>query len=113
MKDLVTILKALSDKNRIRILKLLESRKMCVCELAFILGIAQPSISRHLKRLKSAGLIKDEQEGLWTNYFLVKTYNRRTRLLMANIRKWLDKDFTTKSDLRKAGSADRTKLCCR
>ena len=42
MKELEKLLKALADKNRLRILKLLEVRKMCVCELASVLGITQP-----------------------------------------------------------------------
>jgi ArsR family transcriptional regulator, arsenate/arsenite/antimonite-responsive transcriptional repressor len=54
MKDIEGLFKALADKNRIRILKLLESRKCCVCELADLLGITQPSISRHLKKLKKS-----------------------------------------------------------
>jgi len=113
MKDLIIILKSLSDKNRIRILKLLEKRKMCVCELAFILGITQPSVSRHLKRLKSAGLIKDEQEGFWTNYFLAKPYNRYARSLMVNVCKCLDENSAISHDLRKAMKVNRAKLCCR
>ena len=57
------VLKAVADRNRLRILKLLESKHMCVCELAFVLGIKQPSVSRHLKKLKEAGLIDNEQDG--------------------------------------------------
>jgi ArsR family transcriptional regulator len=113
MKDPVKILKSLSDKNRIRIVKLLEKRKLCVCELAFILGITQPSVSRHLKKLKAAGLIKDEQEGFWTNYFLAKPRNRNTRRLIENVCRCLNGNPAIKCDLRKARKVNRTKLCCR
>jgi ArsR family transcriptional regulator len=58
VKTLEKTLKASADKNRIRILKLLENKKMCVCELSHVLGIAQPSVSRHLKKLKSANLLR-------------------------------------------------------
>jgi ArsR family transcriptional regulator len=113
MKNLEKVLKALADKNRIRILKLLQMRKMCVCELAYVLGITQPSTSRHLKKLKSAGLIKDEQEGFWTNYFLSKTNNSCCRVLTKKIHEWLKEDPIVKKDLGKAKKVDRAKLCCR
>ena len=57
MEILDKTLKAFADSNRLRILKLLEKKKMCVCELAFVLGITQPSVSKHLKKLTSTGLI--------------------------------------------------------
>jgi len=113
MKNLEKVLKALADKNRIRILKLLQMRKMCVCELASVLGIAQPSTSRHLKKLKAACLIEDEQEGFWTNYFLSKTNNSCCRVLTKKIYEWLKEDPVVKRDLKRAKKIDRTKLCCR
>lgn len=70
MDEFAAFLKILSDTNRLRIIALLSKRKMCVCELAFALGISQPAISRHLRRMKQVGLVRDEQDGLWTNYSL-------------------------------------------
>jgi len=113
MDRLEKTFKALADKNRIRILKLLEKKKMCVCELAFVLGMTQPNISKHLKKLKQAGLIRDEQEGFWTNYFLNKANNQYNKILMANMRSWLNDDQIIKRDLKKAKNINRTKLCCR
>jgi ArsR family transcriptional regulator len=112
MKNLEKILKVLADKNRIRILKLLQARKMCVCELAYVLGITQPSVSRHLKKLKAARLIKDEQEGFWTNYFLNKTNDPCCKVLIKKIHQWLKEDPIVKKDLGKAKKTNRTKLCC-
>ena len=63
MRDLMLVLKAVADKNRMRILKMLERKSMCVCELAAVLGIKQPSVSKHLVILKNAGLIEDERNG--------------------------------------------------
>lgn len=51
----------LSDKNRLRFLPLLDYKTMCVCELPHIFGICQPSVSRHLKKLKEAGQIESRQ----------------------------------------------------
>lgn len=113
MEKLEKILKAFADKNRLRILNLLEHKKMCVCELAFVLGITQPSVSRHLKKLKSAGVITEGQDSFWTNYFISKTNSLYIRTLLNNLTDWLNEDEIIKSDLEKAKKADRNKLCCK
>ncbi len=110
METLTMVLKALADRNRLRIIKLLEKKNMCVCELAFVLGITQPSVSRHLKKLETAGLIEGEQESFWTNYSLKKG-NTYTGGLLNNLGGWLNDDAVTISDLKKAAQADRRKLC--
>ena|SRR3989338_1166509 len=106
------ILKIFADQNRIRIFKLLEKRKMCVCELAYVLGVTQPSISRHLKKMKSVGLVKDEQDGFWTNYYLARNF-AQTQKIMQCVSHWLKDDGTIKSDAHKLKKVDRTKVCCR
>jgi ArsR family transcriptional regulator len=63
VKDLVKVFKAVADPNRIRILKMLQQKKMCVCELSAVLGITQPSVSRHLSMMRDAGLVRDERDG--------------------------------------------------
>jgi ArsR family transcriptional regulator, arsenate/arsenite/antimonite-responsive transcriptional repressor len=113
MKETEKLFKVLADRNRIRILKLLETRKCCVCELSKVLGITQPSVSRHLKKLKSVGLICDEQEGLWTNYVLSIPENSCAATILAMIRSWLNDDAVVKKDLMRLKKADRIKLCCR
>jgi ArsR family transcriptional regulator, arsenate/arsenite/antimonite-responsive transcriptional repressor len=104
------IFKCFADKNRVRILKLLEKKKMCVCELAFVLDITQPSISRHLKKMRKAGLIESEQEGFWTNYYL-SDKDKCAAVIMKNIKIWLNDDAVIKADLQKAKKANRQKLC--
>jgi len=54
MKSFIKVMKALSDPNRVKIVKLLQQKIMCVCELKAALGIAQPSVSKHLKILEDA-----------------------------------------------------------
>ena len=62
------LFKALADETRLRILKLLEVREMCVCEVMVALGLTQPTASHHLGILESAGLVKDRKEGKWVFY---------------------------------------------
>ena len=111
--ELEKILKILADKNRIRILKLLEKRKLCVCELAFVLAIKQPSVSRHLKKLKSIGLIEEEQDSFWTNYFLSIKGDKNFVSVVRNLSTWLKDDAQIKEDIKKLSLADRAKLCCK
>jgi len=63
--------KALADKTRLRILKLLEIREMCVCEIMIALGLTQPTTSHHLGILENVGLIKSRKEGKWVYYRIV------------------------------------------
>ena len=60
--------KALADETRIRILKLLEVREMCVCEVMVALDLTQPTASHHLGILENAGLVKNRKEGQWVFY---------------------------------------------
>jgi ArsR family transcriptional regulator len=66
--ELVKVLKALGDENRVRILNLLRKRNMCVCELESVLRITQSNVSRHLQKLKEADIIDFEKQGLYVFY---------------------------------------------
>jgi len=70
MKELLNIFKALSDKTRLRIIKLLEHGELCVCDIVAALEMVQPKVSFHLRVLKKAGLIKDRKQGKWMHYRL-------------------------------------------
>ncbi|MDD5070918.1 MAG: metalloregulator ArsR/SmtB family transcription factor [Candidatus Omnitrophica bacterium] len=115
MKDLERKFKALADNKRLRILKILGKQKMCVCELASVLGIAQPSVSRHLKKLKKAGLIESEQNGFWTDYYIARNGNcNYLNVLIQNLRNWCNDDCLVLEDLKKIKKIkkiDRQKLC--
>ena len=66
--ELVKVLKALGDENRVRILNLLRKRNMCVCELETVLNITQSNVSRHLLKLKEADIIDFEKQGQFVFY---------------------------------------------
>ncbi|MED4753557.1 metalloregulator ArsR/SmtB family transcription factor [Brevibacillus choshinensis] len=67
---LADALKALGDPTRLKIIALLNMRDCCVCELVPIFGISQPSISKHMSRLKNVGLVTEERRGQWVFYSL-------------------------------------------
>jgi len=72
MEELVSIFKALSDKTRLRIMfSLLQAkRELCICEIMDALALAQYNISRHMKELKIAGLVRERKEGRFVFYAL-------------------------------------------
>lgn len=112
MDKIVKIYKALADKNRLRILKLLERKALCVCELSKILKLAQSSTSEHLKALKEVGLIEDKKESYWVNYYLIKGLedkfvNKEIRLILQS----LENERVVKKDRKQAKKARREELC--
>ncbi|MDD2615380.1 MAG: metalloregulator ArsR/SmtB family transcription factor [Methanosarcina sp.] len=66
----VKIFKALSDTNRLKIIKLLKEGELCACELTVALSNSQSTVSHHLSVLKSAGMIKERKEGKWSYFRL-------------------------------------------
>ena len=65
--------KALSDENRIRILKLLLVREMCVCEIMIALNITQPNLSHHLRILENQRLVNRRKKGKWAYFSLTNS----------------------------------------
>lgn len=68
LMDVSEILKALADPNRLRILNLLHEKTLCVCDLEAILDLNQSNLSRHLSRLKQAGIVTAQKKALFTYY---------------------------------------------
>lgn len=66
------LFKALADPHRVRVVNLLAvSREpVCVCDLTDLLGLSQPTVSFHMKKLVDAGLLHREQRGVWAYYSL-------------------------------------------
>jgi len=64
------IFKALSDPIRLEIIEFLRGGEKCVCEITPHLKLVQPVVSRHLKMLKDAGLVKRRKKGTWHMYSL-------------------------------------------
>lgn len=93
MRDFIRVMKALSDSTRVKILKLLEKRMLCVCELQAALGIAQSTTSKHLKILEDAGLVISKKDGLWVNYMLADgRESPYAAALLGNLRHWLNEE---------------------
>ncbi len=70
MKRFVKVFRALGEPTRQRMIKLLSSRDLYVCELAEVLDMKQSRVSQHLRILKEAGVVREGREGTWTRYSL-------------------------------------------
>lgn len=70
IEAMVEEFKVLGDKTRLRIIALLQSRELCVCDLTDVLGISQPGVSQQMRRLRQAGFVNERREGQWIYYSL-------------------------------------------
>lgn len=83
----LVLFNALSDHKRMKIIKLLLNRKLCVCEFTEVLDVTQSTVSHHLNILESTGLIRGFKKGKWTFYelekpdYLVKLLNSARELV--------------------------------
>ena len=72
--ELASMFKALGDPVRLRLLSLIASHpggQACVCEISGTFDVSQPTISHHLKLLRSAGLLDCERRGTWVYYWVI------------------------------------------
>jgi len=76
MKEVTRLFKAFSDETRLRILRLLLKRELCICELMEVLQLPQSNVSRHMAYLKNAGLVDDRREAVWVYYSLTEPKNK-------------------------------------
>jgi ArsR family transcriptional regulator len=67
------VAKALGDPIRLQLVDVLRKHagKVCVCELVPLFDISQPTLSHHLKKLRDAGIVDSERQGLWAYYYVI------------------------------------------
>jgi ArsR family transcriptional regulator len=105
-------MKALSDKNRLKIVKLLQHRELCVCEIQSALGVSQPTVSKHLKILVDAEIVRHRKDGQWVNYGLSNgADNRYVSVLLGNIRHWVNDDPEISALVERLPQIHREKIC--
>lgn len=108
------IFKTLSDTNRLRILKMLQSRSLCVCEITSILDIGTSTVSSHLNILRKEGFIVDEKDGKWVNYMInPRPADPRVSSILGMLDFWIANESVIISDKNKLTSVDRVQLCAK
>lgn len=112
MKSFIRVMKGLSDPNRIKIMKMLEAKPLCVCEITEILGLAQSTVSKHLKILEDAELIDSWKEGSWVIYRLTQgTDNPYAEVLAFHLKDWLFDNPEIRKIYRQAQISDKQNSC--
>ena len=105
-------MKALSDPNRVKIVKMLQYKVMCVCEIRTALDITQPSASKHLKILEDAGLVSSKKDGLWMNYHLTDgSKSPYVASLFGNLRHWLEDEPEIAAIVKNLPLIQREDIC--
>ena len=114
MKSFLKVMKALSDPSRIKIMKMLQQKMMCVCEIQTALHFAQSTTSKHLQILEDAGLITSKKDGLWVNYMIADgDESPYAANLIGSLKHWLDKDPDIQQLIAQLPGIDRSKICSR
>ena len=112
MKESTNIFKALSDKNRLRILKMLQVKPLCVCEITDILQLAASTVSQHLSILKKEGFILEDRDGKWVNYLInPRPGDQRISAVLSQLDFWIGDNLLVETDKQKVKASDRYKVC--
>jgi ArsR family transcriptional regulator len=86
-------MKSLSDGNRVKILKMLQERSLCACEIQAALGISEPTALGHIEDLEEAGLVTSRKEGQWVNYYPADgSSSPYAAMMLASLQQWLTDD---------------------
>jgi ArsR family transcriptional regulator, arsenate/arsenite/antimonite-responsive transcriptional repressor len=88
------LFRALSDESRLRIVALLAHGELCVCHVEEALGLSQPTVSRHLGVLRTAGVVDSRRDGSWVYYRLAKQgHPDRARLMRELVKGFAKRDL--------------------
>jgi ArsR family transcriptional regulator len=111
MKEFIRIMKAMSDPNRVRIIKLLQRKELCVCELTELLGLAQSTVSKHLRLLDDAELIESRRDGAWIIYRINdESKSLYAQAMLEKIHGWHEKDQILNEMITRLVAVDRVRI---
>ncbi len=104
--------RAFSDRTRLRILHLLQPGELCVGDLVAALEVPQPTASRHLARLRAAGLVTARREGAWSFYSLAPATSPFHERLLGCLACCLDEVPELRADRERAAGLRAGGGCC-
>jgi len=105
--NMESMLRALSERVRLRILNLIGDTELCVCFFVEALQLPQPTISRHLAYLRREGVVAARREGLWMHYRIVVPTDPHLANILRNSLAWCSEQPDMKKDRQRLGRA-----CC-
>jgi ArsR family transcriptional regulator len=98
---------------RVKSLKMLAPKALCVCEITAVLGLSQPTVSKHLKVLESAALVEFWKDGHchWVNSRLAQKHESSYgTAMLENIAQWLSEERAIQKILAKVEKIDQEKI---
>ncbi|WP_346939621.1 metalloregulator ArsR/SmtB family transcription factor [uncultured Clostridium sp.] len=110
--DVVQVLKALGDENRIRILNLLKDEELCVGEIEHILGVTQSNASRHLTKLSMLKIVAYEKKAQWVYYKLSKETLEQFPFIKELLENELNKIDICKQDIENLIKYKKSGMTC-
>lgn len=114
MRDLLAVMKALADENRLRIVAALQGRELCLCQIVELLGLATSTVSRHASILQQARLVQSRKQGRWTYFRLDEDAHGAAEEATAMVVRALKRDPQAREDrkqLKKILQSDPEELC--
>lgn len=102
-----SLLRALGERVRLRILNLIGDAELCVCFFVAALDLPQPTISRHLAYLRREGVVAARRDGLWMHYRIVPPGDANVSAVLRSTLDWCARDPEMKRDRQRL-----TKACC-
>ena len=70
MREILAVMKALADENRLRVVVALQDRELCLCQIVELLGLANSTVSRHMSILHQARIVESRKDGRWSYFRL-------------------------------------------
>jgi ArsR family transcriptional regulator len=114
IEEKTKLFKTLSDPNRLRILKMLQIKPLCVCEITDVLQLATSTVSKHLSILKETGFIIEEKDGKWVNYMInPRPDDPRISSIISTLDFWIADQKIINEDKLKVIKVDRYTVCSR
>lgn len=106
LKHAEMLFKAVGDRTRLRILKMLGAGPLCVCQIVETLKLSQSTVSKHLSILSGVDLVDSAHRGKWTFYKLAKPETPEARRLLAAVKCCASEDPEVARDLAKVGEKE-------
>lgn len=107
--ELTAIFKALGEDIRLRMMGLLLKRELCVCDIELVLGISQANASRHLGKLKSAGILTSRKDAQWVYYDVSSKFRENHPALIEAIRVEVRSLESFKNDIKTLAAVKKSK----
>ena len=109
---MIKLFKALGDENRLRLVNILMYAELCVCEIEVMLELNQSNISRHLKKLKDAGIINASKDAQWIHYKLSDDFENENSLLNEYLEDEFGKNEVFAKDIERYNRYKESNLNC-